>query len=101
MINSQFQIYNVIIVDATYRANGKKCLTTIGRERLPVFLPTCNGLAKNGPYTQAIYEQLLFSIPDLCLEDKLFTNSTILLLKRLQAQIEAGLLDKYISSALV
>ena len=53
----QYNLYNKGLIDAAYKQNGKKCQLTLAKEPISVFLPTCNPLVKNGPYTTAINEQ--------------------------------------------
>ena len=48
-----------MLIDATYRENGKKCRVTIAKEPVSLFTPACMALGKDGPYTTAINEQLI------------------------------------------
>ena len=66
-----------MLIDATYRENGKKCRVTIAKEPVSLFTPACMALGKDGPYTTAINEQL---IDNHLLHNSSSINSLILIL---------------------
>ena len=53
----QLNMFNKFLIDAAFKANGNKCVITLAKNPVSMFLPTSNPLAKNGPYTKAINEQ--------------------------------------------
>ena len=46
------------MIAETYRDNGKKCCVTLSKQPHDIYNPICFPLAKNGPFTQVISEQL-------------------------------------------
>ena len=46
-------MFNIPLIDLTYKKSGKKCRFTHAKEPVSFFTPLSFGLAKNGPYTQA------------------------------------------------
>ena len=58
----QLNLFNYGIINSAYRESGNVCKLTLAKEPLPMFIKSCAGLSKSGPYTKAIDQQLIFDI---------------------------------------
>ena len=52
----QFDIFNNVVVDSTFKANDNKCKLTFAKNSINFFAPMCYGYTKNGPYSKAFDE---------------------------------------------
>ena len=55
-------LFNNYVIDATYKANGKKCKLTFAQETISYFSPMCYGFIKDGPYSKVLNELYSISI---------------------------------------
>ena len=46
-------MFNIPLIDSTYKKSGNKCRLARAKEPISFFAPVSFGLAKNGPYTKA------------------------------------------------
>ena len=49
-------LFNNVVIDATYKQNNKKCKLTFAQQSFTYFSPMCYGFTKNGPFNEAFDE---------------------------------------------
>ena len=99
----QLNLFNYGIINSAYRESGNVCKLTLAKEPLPMFIPSCAGLSKSGPYTKAIDQQLIFDITITTLICLFLVSyyASFDFYSRMLAQIEIGLIDNYFKPTMV